>query len=157
MGMDRILWRLAMASILLAIGSFAWTASATRPHPVYAVGDSVRDLGEIRFDLSAQSIVVWVNTRCEACAQSLPFYRRIADAARSSRLIVVGPEPEAVLREFMEAAGVRPNQVVSTGSRDIRLWFTPTLLLVDRSGMVRYVYVGLMKPVEEDRILLALE
>jgi hypothetical protein len=70
------------------------------------------------------------------------FYRRLADAERKTRLVVLGDEPEDVLRTYLETHAVRVDQTLSVTPKGLRFLGTPTLMLVGPAGIIRRVWVG---------------
>jgi hypothetical protein len=152
---DRLLNRTAVACVVLAIGSVSWQIQSRRPHPVYQVGEVINDLHEIQFETAPTTVVLWLNTRCQPCHDSLPLYRAIAKQAKHTRLVVVGPESQEELSAFLAEDNLRVSQVVSVGRRHVRLWRTPTIMSVTRAGVVKAVTVGLIEKFEDQQRWLA--
>lgn len=76
----------------------------------------------------------------------MPFYRAIAsDAARAQgafQFVVAAPEPLENIRRFVQEHRLPADHLRTVIPRDVRIVATPTLVLVDRAGVVRKVWVG---------------
>ena len=74
----------------------------------------------------------------------MEFYRTLAnDPSRSDgryQLVVVGPEPVTTLQLFLDRYRVRPDKIASV--YDPKIFATPTLVLANRGGLIKQVWVG---------------
>ena len=153
---DKILGVVACVALAAAIVSLTWLHYSRQPHPVYAVGDRVVDLPEIDFSAAKQTVVIWLNTQCEPCAESMPFYREVASKAQGTRLVAVSPQSAEELRDFLTFGGVKTHQQLSIGMRSVRLWTTPAMLVVGRDGRVKWVSVGKLEKRDAEEAVLGL-
>jgi hypothetical protein len=81
-------------------------------------------------------------------------YRQVASTVRRSRFVVMAMEDEHTLRQYLDANGLKPDQIVSVrpGSQPMRA--TPTLVLVNSDARVERVWIGkLRSPADEAGVL----
>lgn len=93
-------------------------------------------------------VEVWASW-CRPCHQSLPFLEELGRELGPQGLSVVGintdEDPQAAER-FLERLGIAIASVRDPGARHVSRRFAvrklPTLLLVDRDGIIRYTHEG---------------
>lgn len=102
------------------------------------------------------TLVMYVSSACHFCAASMPFYEKLHETAvtrGTTRLVAVSDEPASTLTAYLQQHNVDVDEVVSYGGRAKP---TPTLVLVDSSGMIRSVWVGQQGADGEQAILKAI-
>ena len=115
----------------------------------YEIGEDLRSVTVLRPLADQRLLLMWIQSTCRFCTGSMPFYRRIAaDDQRSVRLVALGPEPEAVIRSYLAQHGVRADFVL-TAPPDMRLYSTPTLLLLTPGLKVSSVWKGQLSAEQE--------
>lgn len=119
------------------------------------VGKTVR-LPGVSFPQPRASLVLALSTSCHFCKESLPFYKDLADQA-TGRVNVVAllPQSQAEAQSYVQEAGVKATQVVSSSLDSIGVNATPTVLLLDGTGKVQGAWVGLLDE-KAQRNLLAM-
>lgn len=106
---------------------------------------------------NGRTLVLAISTGCHFCTESGPFFRRIQkDATKGIRLLAVLPQPAAEARKYLESLGVAVDEVRQAQLNSIGVRGTPTLLLVDKSGVVTDAWVGRLEPSQQDQVLAAL-
>lgn len=104
------------------------------------------------------TLVVAVREGCQYCEASAPFYKRLADAAAKSsktHLIAALPETPAEGKTFLGKLGVPVQDVREGDFAAMKVRYTPTLMLLDRDGKVKKVWVGRLHGNEEEQVLKA--
>jgi len=74
----------------------------------------------------------------------------------SLKTVAVLPQPVAEAEQFLTVEGVRVDQVKQSTMAAIGVQGTPTMLLVDSGGVVRRIWVGKIKPEQEEQVIAAL-
>lgn len=103
-------------------------------------------------------IVLVLSTHCRFCEASMPFYRRLITAAQASpdlavvALVLEGPKEGAA---FLSRNGIEPErlediQPVTLVKDSLRA--TPTVLVLNRSGIVTRVWVGALDKKREQEL-----
>jgi len=114
------------------------------------------NLREIDWSKSEKNLVVAFSTNCRFCIESTAFYEQMANrkAERSKvRLIVVSPQPVDEVQRFFRERRITIDEFVQAPLSDISVNGTPTLVLVDREGLVKDSWVGKLPPDVEKALL----
>ena len=154
------------ASVAMIVASvvlvwFAFNARATQPAPSggpapgYRVSERVPEVPGVDFSTSEKSLLVYLRSTCKFCTASMAFYREIASASRSARVIVASNEPVGVVNAYLDEHGFKADQVISIPPGLLKVSGTPTLLLVDRDRVVQKVWTGQLRERDQERALLA--
>lgn len=140
---DTILRRGVIVAVAGAVGAVLWAhrVSTSRESAGYAVGDAFTAPIGVQLDSAPGHLIVWVQSDCTACQQSVDLYRRLFDRRRKTRAVVMGAEPFEFLRRFVDRNRIDAELVLSTRGDLMRFRGSPTLLLIDR-GIVRRVWYG---------------
>ena len=105
---------------------------------------------------SRQTLVLAISSSCHFCTESAPFYRRLVQSKGGTRVVAVLPQPIEDGREYLKRLGVSVDEVKQVGLDQIGVGGTPTLLLVDNSGVLKDSWVGRLPPEQETSVLNAL-
>jgi hypothetical protein len=115
-------------------------ALSSRPFPT---GQHLNAIPGVDFSLADQTLVLVIRSNCPFCTASMPLYREIAtqkaERQGALQIVAMSDEPLAQLQQYL-----RDNRlpVDSTVSARVITPGTPTLVLVDRSGTVKYSWLG---------------
>jgi len=105
---------------------------------------------------ASRHLVIAVHTSCHVCNDSLPYYRRLADAcsqASDCKLIVISLERAGEVSSWLAAAAVRGPHVQAVTLEEARgIYATPTLALV-KNGVITDLAVGRLAD-EQEKLLL---
>jgi hypothetical protein len=128
---------------LIIIGNFIWS----RWHPKQQIegpkiGTKVSLPGVDWAD--GPTLVMALQQGCIYCEESAAFYRTLHDKRFDSqpRMVAVMPGNKAEVARYLSDHGVVVDGIINASLSEINVSATPTLLLVDRSGNVRDVWVG---------------
>ena len=146
---------LAVILVALLVGYVVlarYAAAYRSPRPV-AAGDRLAQIPGLDFNQHRHTLVLVLNTGCHFCEQSVPFYQRLADAQarRGSELgiVAVFPNDAEMVRQFMTKDNLRIRSVTEAPLEKLRVYATPTLILVSKDGHVERSWIGLLSPPEE--------
>ncbi len=122
------------------------------------VGASLKDrIPGVDWSKNGRTLVLAISTQCHFCKDSAPFYRKLeAQVGKSLRTVAVLPQPVDEAEQFLKGEGVRVSQVKQATMGDIGVQGTPTMLLVDSSGVITKMWVGKLQPEQEQQVLTAL-
>jgi hypothetical protein len=108
----------------------------------------------IAFPQPRNSLLLVLSTTCHYCTDSLPFYRELAaKSAGHVDLVAALPQPLPEAQAYLQQAAVPVAHVISPIPGAIGVAGTPTLLLVDRAGMVRDVWLGALDEKSQREVL----
>ncbi len=130
-------------------------ARASPPPSPYQVGDIIQDTPELGLRQAGMTILLVTRSSCHFCSASMPFYRRMTEAARQSGVRVVGATSEELdaNRSHLSSNKILAESVVSVEGNHIKASGTPTLILVRRNGQVVNSWVGQLQEAREGEVL----
>lgn len=122
--------------------------------PQIAVGEKF-PLTDVDWKGNGTTLVLALAPGCDSCSESAPFYRRLsADlATRPVHMTAVLPGSVDEGREYLRSLSVEIGDVRQGSFRSLKINGTPTLILVDREGMVRNVWLGRFPPDKEQAVI----
>ena len=107
-----------------------------------------------------QTLLIALSKECRFCSESAPLYERLArEAARRKdvRLIAVFPQDGAEARKYLDELGVPIQEIRQAQLDSIGARATPTLVLVDKAGVVTNSWVGRLPAEKESEVIARLE
>ena len=110
----------------------------------------------IKFPVEGQTLILAISSNCHFCTDSAAFYKKLVQLRGATRVIVVTPQSIDDARKYLDRLGVAVDEVRQLPLDRIGVERTPTLLLVDGSGIVRQTWVGKLTPEREQAVLGAL-
>ena len=109
----------------------------------------------------SKTLVIAIRTGCPYCDASMPFYRRLGERERSSRLrahlLLVMPNDPATGAQYLAKGGLDSQSIFGQSLGALRVSGTPTLLLLDSGGRVERTWVGQLTAKEESEVMRAAE
>ncbi len=112
---------------------------------------------DIDWKQSKQTLILAVSSTCHFCTESAPFYKTVAQSRGSTRLVAVLPQPVEDGRKYLDHLGISVDEVRQLPLERIGVRGTPTLILLDASGVVRNSWMGFLPPQAELAVLKALK
>lgn len=116
----------------------------------------VMPLENIDWRENKKTLVLYISTTCHFCDESSPFYKRLVEKYaddKSVRFVAVLPQPVDQAKEHLKGLGVNINEVYNVKLTSIGVTATPTLLLVDESGVVSDMWKGKLAADKETEII----
>lgn len=130
-------------------------AVSARVQPPYLVGKSLSALLPSVSWESGQTLVLFTRSTCPYCQQSVPFHQKLLALSESSGIpaIALSDDPQLNLEaalaaqrlQFSEAHSVMLSRLGSVG--------TPTIALVDKSGVIRRAWQGILSEKRENEVM----
>ncbi len=125
-------------------------------------GDRLPNIDGVAWGEHQSTLLLAVRKGCHFCEESMPFYQRLLalrdQHQTDTQLVAVFPDSEgeahgvlkdARLDSIALASGVELSRIKVTG--------TPTLVLVDKRGVVSRAWIGKLKPDGEGEVIKALK
>ena len=116
------------------------------------VGEKI-DLPQVNWQKNGETVVLALSTTCHFCTDSTPFYRRLTKEKDGVRVVAVMPQPVDVSKKYLDANGVVVDEVRQSALDPIGVDGTPTIMLVDDSGVVTQRWVGRLNSGQEVDVL----
>lgn len=143
------------ASLIVSIVVVRQWRPASTPSPLpihtFAIGDHAPQIRPRVYTGATRTLLLYVRSSCGYCTDSMPFYQSLSRQRRPGqniRLVAIGRESEDVTRDYLDRHHVVVDEVVAAGT----IVATPTLVLVDSSGVVQHVWVGLLSTPGEQEV-----
>jgi hypothetical protein len=160
LSMDRVvnIMTAAMALTVTVAGvAITWktlSGPATPPRPVpYKVGE-ILDLPVPTVAAADDTLLLYIQSRCKFCSESMPFYQ-VLFKARSQRVSIVAlsPEDRQVTVDYLKAHNLTADEVAQVPISGGRFLGTPTIIAVDRAKKVKGIWLGKLTPPQEREVL----
>ena len=134
--------------------------STISPEPnLVKSGDKLPNLDGWDWGGHAQTLVLGIRKGCHFCEDSGPFYQRlIAQQQRGGSnpdILAVFPDTADAAKEVVQSEGLGVHTLAGVPLEKLKISGTPTLLLVDRSGTVMNVWIGMLTPRQELEVIKA--
>lgn len=146
-------------STSLQLHQYLQRQRAIRTVNIYQEGETLPALKDYRYVDADTTVLLAVRSTCQYCTASMPFYKTltaaIEHASTNAKVVAVSTDTEDVLKRYFEANGVEAPLLRSVGADELRISGTPTILLADRSGVVRKVWIGLLNDEEQRDVVSA--
>ena len=161
---DRIVNICIVGAALTFVSSVGWVALLYRstvknPSASIEKGTKITIPGR-DCSSSPQTLVLVLSTDCKYCAASASlsasFYRRLVSqalTAHSTRLLAVFLQATKASKEYLAKLDVKLADVQQAAPASVGAKGTPTLILVNASGVVIQSWEGLLPPNAETEIL----
>lgn len=108
---------------------------------------------QIDWKQSNQTLVLAISSTCHFCSDSAPFYKKLASNKGDTRIVAVLPQSVEDGRKYLSKLGVVVDDVKQVPLNEIGVSGTPSLVLVDNSGVVKNFWLGKLS-VEKEQIVL---
>ena len=143
----------ALASVVLVKNYLSRRTARDMP-PQIAVGTKLSVPG-IDWRVNGNTLVLAVSTNCHYCTESAPFYRRLAADLPRRRVHLTAILPENVEEggKYLRSLGLQVSDVRQGSFRSLKIRGTPTLMLVDERGLIRYVWEGKLSAETEHQVI----
>jgi len=142
----------------LATPNSAREASAyVPPKPPAAISQGTRlSVDGVDWGSTSKTIVLALSSKCQFCTESAPFYQRLATALnerKDVRLIAVFPQDVSEGKKYLEDLKVPVTEVKQAYLSTMGVRGTPTLIIVNSSGVVEESWVGRLTAEKQTEVL----
>jgi len=124
-----------------------------------AAGEKI-SLPDVDWQKHRQTLLIVLSQGCHFCAESVPFYQRLAKEASNRsdvQLVAVLPQPPDEGQKYLDELGVPIKDVKQAALSSIQVKGTPALILVDSQGIVSDAWVGKLPPDQEAEVISKLQ
>ena len=141
-------------AVLAALGARYLSSGPVAP----GVGERLDPSVGIDVAAGSQALVLALQSNCQFCQESMPFYRRVLVERNSGELqiVVAAPSHDVGIGEYLAQEGLHPDDVVFVERGQVPVAGTPTLLVVDASGMVTHAWIGRLDADQEAEVMSVL-
>jgi thioredoxin-related protein len=138
--------------VRLAVGTYPRKAA---PPVAYRAGEKIADTKDLGLRTAKKTLIIFENSKCPFCRQSMPFYARAIEVAHKYevRVVALTSEDTRVNALFLQSQGVLPNAVVALKDNSLKVHGTPTLILARQDGKVAMSWLGKLTPEHEAQVM----
>jgi thioredoxin-related protein len=111
-------------------------------------------LKNVDWQANDKNLVFAVSTTCHYCTESAGFYRKLVEECKQQHVhtIAVLPQSPAEAQAYLSGEGVTVDEIRQSDLPTLEVNGTPTLLLVDHSGLVKHVWTGKLPETKETEV-----
>jgi hypothetical protein len=134
------------------------TAIASNTGEAGMVGKAI-SLPDTDWKRSDQTLVLVLSTGCIYCTESASFYKELAQKRAkqgNTSFVAVLPQPVDASRKYLSDLGIAVDDVRQLPPNSIGVRGTPTLLLVNKDGVVTDSWRGKLSPDKELEVMARL-
>ncbi|HEY7403659.1 MAG TPA: redoxin family protein [Candidatus Angelobacter sp.] len=134
-----------------------YTQRHNDPQRTVALGSKFA-LKNVDWQTGGKNLVFAVSTTCHYCTESAPFYRKLVEQCKQQHVhtVAVLPQTPAEAQAYLAGEGVTVDEIRQAPLSDLDIAGTPTLVLVDHTGIVKNVWVGKLPSAKEDDVVTTL-
>lgn len=116
---------------------------------------SATNLSALKVDWTqgSQTLVLAVSATCRFCSESAPFYKTLASNKGDTRIVAVLPQSIEEGKKYLDKLGVTVDDVKQLPLDQIGVSGTPSVLLVNNSGVVKNLWLGKL-PADKEQVVL---
>jgi thioredoxin-related protein len=147
----------AVLVFVFSVGWFALRQRSSTRTPSSSIKNGTRlTISEWDWSISPQTLVLVLSANCKYCTASAPFYRRLVSQGaltHSTRFVAILPQAPNESKEYLAKQEVRIDDLRQAPPASVGATGTPTLILVNGSGVVIHSWEGLLPPNAETEVL----
>ena len=130
-----------------------------RTAPLYQAGDRIKDTPSLLLRHGDRTLILMTASTCHFCEESMPFFVKLVDVARQSRVRVIGAaiEDTATHQSYLQDHGVVVDSAISAVDNGLRPQPTPTLILVGQNGTILRAWHGKLDSLREQEVIASLQ
>jgi len=147
---------------------FLFTSPQTEVAPVAAAAQPTRNRGTgppegsqlslpgVDWAKNGETVLLVLSNKCHFCTESAPFYKRLArelSQRRDVQIVAVFPQDINEAKEYLGKLEVPIEEVKQARLDSVGIRGTPTLVIVDSTGVVKHVWVGRLTTEKESEVL----
>src|ERR1041384_2476624 len=139
-----------LIGVALVRNNYMTNTSRSSQSPL-SVGEKVRML-DLDWAASDQTLLLALNKGCGFCRASAPFYQKLANAMagrKSVRLVAVLPQAIDESQQYLNELGVPIHEIKQAQLSALGVRGTPTLILVNKAGVITDTWIGELTPAQE--------
>lgn len=137
-------------------------ANAVKPPAARPVRESllgkVVPLEHVNWNGNETTLVLYLSTTCRFCNESAPFYQRLIKEKSNKQVKIVAAFTQSTeeARQYLKTHNISVDQVLTGSLKSIGASGTPTILLVNKDGVISDFWRGKLNPEKEVEVLAKL-
>ena len=148
---------------IVVLASFARSYLRATPRVVLQggllKGSQFPQLPGVDFRKSQKTLLVAVDSKCDSCKESLPFFKNLAGSIRGrsdARMIAVFPSAEEEAKRYAQQNQLNVDTIFGLDFKMLNLRAIPAMILIDNNGTVIDFWLGKPSEYTEKQIVNSL-
>lgn len=144
-----------LGGVLLKRYFFPGDAVASHNETPPIVAGTKISLSGVDWGKNGKTLLVVVSSGCHFCSESAPFYRRLLHevAGGQVRLVAVLPQQIDEAKAYLTSLNVPIDEIRQAPLSSLGVSGTPTLILVNNTGVVTESWLGKLPPDKEYEVV----
>jgi thioredoxin-related protein len=116
-------------------------------------------LPDTDFSQKDKTLILALKKGCHFCSESAPFYQKLAQIAaeKNVRLIAAFPHSVEDGQGYLKELNVPVNELKQGDFAALSVGGTPTIILTDKNGEIKKVWLGKLPPEKENDVINSLQ
>lgn len=113
-------------------------------------------LTDVDWSKSDKNLLLVLSTSCRYCTESIPFYQKLVGQKTGRgdvKMIAVMPQSVSEAQKYLSEHKISVEEVKQISPNTINIKGTPTLVLIDKTGVVVQSWGGKLPPEKEVEVL----
>ena len=147
----------ALASVMVLRSSSVTATPGTtpvEPSKPLAAGTKVSQLDGVDFSKAPVTVALVLQSQCPYCAASMGFYKRLVEFKKDApfQLVVTSMESTKTTESYLKDKGLQADGISNLKPGQISTPGTPTLVLLDKRGVVVDSWIGQLSASQEHEV-----
>jgi thiol-disulfide isomerase/thioredoxin len=142
------------------VKQFVFTPAPTPPGQTKQpdVGSKI-NLPDTDFSQKDKTLIMAVKKGCHFCSESAPLYQKLVQLAaeKNVRLIAAFPHSVEEGQGYLKELNVPVTEMKQADFAALGIGGTPTLILADKNGEIKKVWLGKLPPEKETEVINSLQ
>lgn len=152
---------LASVAVLLVCAQNNFTVDSTPPLiKGLQKGDILSPLPTYNYGDSSRTLIVALNIDCGYCSDSIPFYKRLIEAAqtnsKATKIIAVFQNSTNKVEQYLQERQFNVKTISNANLNAFNVSATPTMILVDSQGRILDFWIGKLSTENEELVIKAI-
>ncbi len=123
--------------ILVLAGVFGWKwiyPTKNKMSNPFIKGNLFSQLKDLNEESYKKTLVLALNTNCNFCVQSLPFYKNLAESNSQNKnlqIVALFPQSQDEVRKFLGENNLNIKSISNVDYGTLKVPVTPTIILID--------------------------
>lgn len=115
-------------------------------------------LENVNWQENEKTLVLYLSTTCRFCNESVPFYQRLVKETSKNQVKTVAAftQPAEEAAKYLKSHSVAVDEIVTSSLGSIGVSSTPTILLINKDGVISDFWRGKLKEDKEAEVLAKL-
>lgn len=120
-------------------------------------GQAFGQISKVDYGRSDRTLLIALSTACSYCQENLPFYQKLTSAPvpfhNNLQVVALFPNAAEDVEKYVRENKLPIEAVAAVDFNSLRISGTPTIILVDKNGVVQDFWIGKLSEQEANKFL----